>query len=448
MTETDGIFRSFEQLGPRGVERFAQSINAEWVEEALAAHGVASIRRRRLPAEQVIWLVLGMGLFEDRSIHDVVEHLGLAIPADGRLAASALPKARARVGPEPLKWLFRRTSQEWASTPAAGGYRDLSVFALDGTHLRLQDSDKNYEHFGKPRLQEGAEGAYPQARVVCLFNVGSRLITDARFGPYETHERVLAEELFAELPEKSVLLLDRGLFDYRVFTTLRARGGERHVLVRLKSNFVAEPREQLPDGSVRVVVRPSAKLKKAIPDIASGLEGRVIAYAHPGGEPCRIFTTLPPEYSATELVALYHDRWEAEIAYDELKTHLLERRESLRSKSPSGVEQEIWGILLGYNLVRREMLLAANELSVKPRCLSFWGALLAMRDVWLSAWRIAPGNVPKELARLRKSLAVLLPPRRSERRNPRHVKLAMSKFPANRRRRPPKQIGQPQESPK
>ena len=51
MTETDGIFRSFEQLGPRGVERFAQSINAEWVEEALAAHGVASSRRRRLPAE-------------------------------------------------------------------------------------------------------------------------------------------------------------------------------------------------------------------------------------------------------------------------------------------------------------------------------------------------------------------------------------------------------------
>jgi hypothetical protein len=448
MTEVEGVFSTLEQLGPRGVERMAESIDSAWIDEALVASGTASIRRRRLPAEQVIWLVLGMALFEDRAISAVVEHLGLALPGAGKLASSGVPQARSRVGPEPLKWLFGRTVQAWKTATDPGGYRDLTPYALDGTHLRVQDSDANYAHFGKPKMAAGAEGAYPQARLVCLLNVATRLIEAARFGPYATHERVLAEELFQELPERSVLLLDRGLFSYRVFAGMRVRGGDRHVLVRLKSNFECEELEPLADGSVRVLVRPSAKLKKAEPDILPALEGRVITYQNDGGEPGRFFTTLPEAYPAAELVTLYHDRWESEIAYDELKTHMLERRESLRSKTPAGVDQEVWGLLLAYNLVRYEMLKAAQALKMKAQRVSFWGALLVMRDFWRGAWSAAPGNVPKELAQMRASLAkLLLPPRRSSRRNPRHVKLIMSKFPANRRRSP-KSIEGPKESPK
>ena len=140
MSGVEGVLRALEELGPKGVERFAASIDPAWVEEALAASGAISIRRRRMPAEQVVWLVLGMALFEDRSIHDVVTHLGLAV-GPGRLAASAVPKARARVGSEPLRWLFHRTSEAWSESPGLGGYRDLAVYAIDGTHLRVQDTD-------------------------------------------------------------------------------------------------------------------------------------------------------------------------------------------------------------------------------------------------------------------------------------------------------------------
>ena len=68
-------------LGPEGLGVFAASLDATWIEEGLRATGKASVRRRKFPAEQAVWLVVGMGLFADRSIQAVVEHLGLVVPA-------------------------------------------------------------------------------------------------------------------------------------------------------------------------------------------------------------------------------------------------------------------------------------------------------------------------------------------------------------------------------
>ena len=44
---------------PEQFDRFREHIDSVWVEEAVVATGLASIRRRRLPADQVIWLVVG-----------------------------------------------------------------------------------------------------------------------------------------------------------------------------------------------------------------------------------------------------------------------------------------------------------------------------------------------------------------------------------------------------
>ena len=66
-------------------------------------------------------------------------------------------------------------------------------------------------------------------------------------------------------------------------------------------------------------------------------------------------------YPAEELIDLYHERWEIELAYDEVKTHLLEREETIRSRTVDGVAQEIWGILLTYNLIRLEMVSIAPD---------------------------------------------------------------------------------------
>ena len=45
-------------------------------------------------------------------------------------------------------------------------------------------------------------------------------------------------------------------------------------------------------------------------------------------------------FSAAGIIALYHERWELEIGNDEIKTHLLDRQEAIRSRTPGGVRQE------------------------------------------------------------------------------------------------------------
>ena len=100
---------------PEQFDDFRDHIDPEWVEEALQATGTATLRRRRLPAEQVVWLIIAMALFRNRSIAEIVDKLDLALPGrSSTVAPSAIPQARARLGAKPLEWLFARCAQEWA----------------------------------------------------------------------------------------------------------------------------------------------------------------------------------------------------------------------------------------------------------------------------------------------------------------------------------------------
>lgn len=420
---------SYADFGPASVSRFASTLDPAWVEEALVETGKASIRRRKLPADRALWVVLGMCLFVDRSIDDVVRTLDLQMPGTRPVAASALPQARYRLGPEPLQWLFHRVADAWASPPDGGRYKGLGLFGIDGTHLRVPDSDANFEHFGKPACRDG-DGGYPQLRLAALMNLGTRLLCSARFGPYNDGEVVIGRELFGDVPDDSLLLLDRGFFDTKAFAAHCATGTNRHLLIRIKSDIRVDEVETLPDGSVLADIGRRT---------GSPIRGRVVAYQHEGGDRSRIFTTLTDaeRHPADELVALYHERWELEVGFDELKTHMLQRRECLRSKKPDGVAQETWALLLTYNLLRREMYVVAVENKVPPRRVSFWTSLLRVRDFLLfAAMTSAPGNIPARLTDLDADMArLLLPERRSDRRYPRHVKIKMSNYKRNRGRR-------------
>ena len=429
-------------LGPGGIDRFAASIPEQWVTEALEATGTASVRRRKLPAEQVFWLVVGMALFKDWSIHGVAEHLRLVLPGVSSLAPSALPQARGRLGPSPVKWLFRQVADRWSNVGGKAAYRGLALFGIDGTTMRVQDTDANFAHFTKPSGRNGEknDSGYPLVRIACLMNLGTRLIANVDFGPYTKSEQELAQDLWATIPSNSLTMLDRGFINYKNFSEFVDQERGRHLLVRIRSNILPETIEKLSDGTSLVRMVPTRERKKEDPDIAAELVGRLIDYQHVGGEPSRLFTSLtdPVKYPATELIALYHERWELEIAFDELKTHMRDRAECLRSKTVAGVEQELWGLLLTYNLVRREMLLVAAANKLPPNRISFINALILIRNFWVCAAILPPGNIPKHLAAVRTDLKLLtLPPRRSERRYPRHVKIKLSGYKRNRGKRAP-----------
>ena len=98
-------------------ERFEdvrQHIDPEWVAEALEATGSATVRRRRLPAEQVVWLVIGMALFRKWPIHDLVGHLDLVLPGPKRtVVPSSVTEARTRLGGDPIARLFETSARKW-----------------------------------------------------------------------------------------------------------------------------------------------------------------------------------------------------------------------------------------------------------------------------------------------------------------------------------------------
>lgn len=422
---------------PEQFDRFRQQIDPEYVERALTVTGTATMRRRRLPADQVLWLVIGMGLMRNESIERVVALLDLALPTtDGQLVArSAIAQARSRLGEEPLEYLFGATGAEWATRSAdAHRWRGLALYGMDGTTIRVPDSTENWEAFGGQVGNGSRNGsAYPTVRVVALMALRSHLLSALRFGPYATGELTLAADLWAELPNDSLMIVDRNFLAADVLTTFARTGESRHWLTRAKSKTRLRKVKQLGRNDQLVEIELSAQTRKRYPDLPPTWVARAITYRKQGFPPATLLTSLldSKKYPASELIAVYHERWEIELGYDEVKTHLLAREETIRSKTPEGVRQELWGIGLAYNLVRLEMERAADEAGVEPRRISFVNALSLIRYAWLisSTPPIAPARTPGRLLDLRRDLKLLLlPERRPKRSFPRAVKIKMSNY--------------------
>ncbi len=135
-------------------------------------------------------------------------------------------------------------------------------------------------------------------------------------------------------------------------------------MVRAKAGrtaLTAHVVQRLGPGDHLVDLTPSRGTRAAHPTLPATLRVRAVHVHHRGFRPYLLFTSLldPVAYPAAELLALYHERWELELTFDEVKTHTLERAEALRSQAPTRVEQEVWGLLLAYNLLRLVMSRAA-----------------------------------------------------------------------------------------
>jgi hypothetical protein len=179
-----------------------------------------------------------------------------------------------------------------------------------------------------------------------------------------------------------LLVWDRGFFSYELISAVVPRGAHR--LARVKSNTILRPIRRLADGSYLAQIYPSAADRRR--DLR-GLLVRVIEYTHddpnrPGaGARHRLITDLThrDEMPANAAPLVSHERWEEELAFDEIKTHLSARAVPIRSKTPAGVVQEIYGLVLAHYVVRRVMHDAAVVASQDPDRLSFIDSLRVLQ---------------------------------------------------------------------
>jgi hypothetical protein len=334
----------------------------------------------RLPKWFMVWFVIGMGLFCTDCYRQIYRWFNRFRPG-GTPGRSTLCEARQRLGVAPLRWLMDAVVKLWGTlqTPECF-YAGMRLMALDGFLVDIPDMPDNDHIFGRPRNGKSA-GAFPQARVLALCEVGTHILWKVQIKPQHRAEITMARVLLRHLAPDMLLLWDRGFLSYaHVAQVLTQRA---QLLARVKTNLIFTVRKRLRDGSYLAKLYPSPTHRAQDRD---GIVVRIIEYTFDdagrpsSGERHRLLTTLLDwrHHPAKRLIELYHERWEEELAIDELKTHQCERP-VLRSQTPAGVVQEIYGLLLAHYVVRALLCEAAAREEVAPRRLSFVGALKILR---------------------------------------------------------------------
>lgn len=424
---------AIEAFPMEGLGRLGEHLPLAWVEEALTITNTASIRKRRLPAEQVVWLVIGLALFRRTSMSEVLESLDLVLQNgdESAVSRSAITQARQRLGEDPLETLFKRTAQAWCAQDLDRyAWKGLTLWAMDGTTFRTPDSPENRAAFGAQGYASGKVSSYPQVRGVSLTALPTRLMADLAFGEYDTNEMRYAGELIERIQNHSLTLFDKGFFSAAILLGLSLSGAERHYLIPAKANVKWELQSGSPeDGIVHMKVSPQARRKH--PELPEIWTARAIRAVLPDGSERMLVTSLldAKRFRAADIAACYLRRWEIETSYRELKQTLLGGPLTLRSQDPQGIRQEIWGAVIAYNLVRLEMAKAAIEAKAQPTDLSFTRALhLIQYELLFAAATRALGNIPGMLKRLRQQLKEAIKEERRGRKCPRQVKSRPARY--------------------
>jgi hypothetical protein len=419
---------------PRVPDRLAELsalIDPAWIEQALATSGKASIRRRKLPAEHAVWLVIGLALFRNRPLWQVVQQLDLSLDGQPLPAPSVSVQARQRLGEEPLAELFGLLTRAWSRDNEAAAPLALRVLAVDGVVWSAPDTPENRQTLGSCSTQHGPL-AWPQIRATCLMDTHSHELLDAKLGSMDKGELTLAAQLQGE--DHSVTLFDRAYFSAAFLLDWQSAGQQRHWLMRAKDNLRHEVIEQLAQGDTLIRMPISPQARKARPELPSHWQARLIE-VNVGGRLRRFITSLQNRqtHPAQQLADLYHQRWEIELGFREIKQSLQEGEPVLRSRQPELVRQELWGVLIAYTLLRRWMREMAAHLKVEPQRISFHTASYAIVNLLSLPSLDSAGTLPKQLALLlEQSRHFVLPPRRTDRRYPREVKNRANKFPTKK----------------
>src|SRR5215472_929360 len=352
-------------------------VSAELVDEVLAECGARDKRPGALPGRFMVYYVLALALFQQDSYDDVAEDLAGALEGMDEAIPnkSSFTRARRRLGAGVVEAVFRRLAGPVAPPGQPGSFwRGMRVAAVDGFTLDVPDTKVNRAAFGGPVDARGQPAGYPQARVVTLTETGTHSSIDARVGGVSGGEPELAVAM-AGSAAGMLVIMDRGLPGVALWKAYTKAGA--HLLIRARSSVAARPVKVLDDGTYLARMNLAGQ-KGAHP---GGVVVRVIEYRVNGGEVIRLLTDLadPAAFPAGELAALYHERWESEGSYRQVKTFQRGRQEILRSADPELARQEIWAHLAVHHCLTAIIMRLASQERIDPDRISFIKVLKHVR---------------------------------------------------------------------
>lgn len=239
--ELHGISR----FTPDSFDRFSSLIHPAEIDAVLSATGTVSVRKRKLPAERMVWLIIGLALFRNEPIWQIVRQLDLVmrkeniLGGDVSVVPSAVIQARQRLGAAPMKELFSRLSEGWdhAGSESTKRFFGLRSYAVDGVVWSLPENSDNAAAFARNGSGPSSPGAWPQLRAVCLLETESRIIRAVTFGDYAQGELSYAKDIIERVPDESLTIFDRAYYSCAFLSAWQSFGKDHHWLLRAKDKI-------------------------------------------------------------------------------------------------------------------------------------------------------------------------------------------------------------------
>ena len=427
---------SIHAFSPEQFQGLADYLSPQLISECLEKTGTVTIRKRRLPLEMMVWSIVGMALFRHMPLNQIVNQLDIILPGNKPFVApSAIVQARQRLGEDPVKEVFEQTQALWNRHIPHPNWCGLKVLGLDGVVWRTPDSPENSIAFARTSNAK-YESDYPQVRMVCLMELTSHLIIGSSFDSIAISEMKLAENLIEKTPDHSLTLFDRGFYSLGLLHKWQNSGIERHWLLPLKKATQYQVIRTYSKDHKLVELTSCPQARKKWPKLPEKLLARLLTRVI-NGKTYHILTSMldPKRYPSNDIVDLYSQRWEIELGYREMKQYMLQNRLTLRSKKPDMVRQELWGILLAYNLLRFQMARMAYSMDgVEPNQISFnQAASYIIKELTLLPG-VSPGNLPRTLNIITDMAKAFVLPSRRVRSCPREVKKRPSRYPTKEAR--------------
>jgi len=416
------------RFAPGHLGELTQQVPFEMVDAVLADTGATQRRVRELPSRVVVYLLLAGCLFAELGYRQVWQRMvagldGLDLPDP---TEAALTKARRRVGPAPLRTLFDLLRGPAATLAGQVRWRGLLVCAIDGTIMTVADGAANLAMFSKQRGGATGGSSYPMLRLLAVVACGTRSVIDAVYGPISSGETTYAGRLLGSMRAGMLILADRNFAAGGLFAAIADT--RAHLLVRAKTGAGGPHLPVLRrhrDGSYRSTF--GGHIARGVEaDMTTPPSVRTSTGTYP------LITPLlhPHRHPAAALIRLYHQRWEIETAYLELKSSILGGR-VLRARTPTGIEQEMYALLVTYQILRTAMTDATNTMpGIDPDRASFTTALHAARDQLIHAAGVTAETVIDLVGKIGRLVLDNLMPIRRLRTNARTVKQAISKYNA------------------
>jgi DDE family transposase len=342
-----------------------------------------------------LWAFVTQAVSESKSCVAAVARVLAFLTTQGRrlcaAGSGAYCKARAKLS-EAFLWLLTRDvgQQLEARAPDRWRWRGRRVVLIDGSTLSMPDTAANQQVYPQSRSQRPGVG-FPIMRWVALLGLATGAVLDSAFGPYrgkQTGETALFRSLLSSLNPGDVVVADRYYCSYWLVALLLGRGVVvvfrkhqlRHTDFR-RGRRLGRNDHEVTWNKPQCPKWMDQTTYDALPATLTLREMRT-QITTPG---CRVkqivvVTSLlePASFGKDDVLELYDKRWHAEIDLRSIKSQM--KMEILRCKTPEMVRKEIWAHLLAYNLVRKVMAQAAEEHNLRPRQISFAGAVQTLNE--------------------------------------------------------------------